>query len=112
MASSFRPTNLLLELPEQQSASLLASDKPVKLSADQTLFMAGDPGDGCYQVDEGLLKVSMVSPTGAERILAVLGPGSIVGDLALIDGRPRSASVMALRECKLRFVSRSAFETI
>jgi CRP-like cAMP-binding protein len=112
MASSFRPTNLLLELPEQQSASLLASAKPVKLSADQTLFMAGDPGDGCYQVDEGLLKVSMVSPTGAERILAVLGPGSIVGDLAMIDGRPRSASVTALRECKLRFVSRSAFQTI
>ncbi|HET7848157.1 MAG TPA: Crp/Fnr family transcriptional regulator [Pseudolabrys sp.] len=112
MASSFRPTNLLLDLPEQLSTSLLASAKPVRLSADQTLFMAGDPGDGCYQVDEGLLKVSMVSPTGAERILAVLGPGSIVGDLAMIDGRPRSASVTALRECRLRFVSRSAFEAI
>jgi CRP-like cAMP-binding protein len=54
----------------------------------------------------------MVSPTGAERILAILGPGSIVGDMAMIDGRPRSASVAALRDCKLSFVSRSAFEAV
>ncbi len=112
MASTFRPTNLLLDLPERLAASLLASAKPIKLSSDQTLFVAGDPGDGCYRVDEGLLKVSMVSPTGAERILAVLGPGSIVGDIAMIDGRPRSASVTALRDCKLSFVSRTAFEAI
>jgi CRP-like cAMP-binding protein len=54
----------------------------------------------------------MVSPAGAERILAILGPGSIVGDMAMIDGRPRSASVSALRDCKLSFVSRAAFETV
>ncbi|HEX5507497.1 MAG TPA: Crp/Fnr family transcriptional regulator [Pseudolabrys sp.] len=112
MVSSSRPTNLLLDLPEGLSSSLLANAKAVKLSADATLFVAGDPGDGCYRVDEGLLKVSMVSPTGAERILAVLGPGSIVGDLAMIDGRPRSASVTALRDCKLSFVSRRAFEAL
>jgi CRP-like cAMP-binding protein len=112
MASPLRPPDLLSDLPERLSASLLSGAKPVKLAADEILFLAGDPGDGCYRVDEGLLKVSMVSPTGAERILAILGPGSIVGDMAMIDGRPRSASVTALRDCKLRFVSRSAFEAI
>jgi len=112
MASTLRPPDLLSDLPERLSASLLSGAKPVKLAADEILFLAGDPGDGCYRVDEGLLKVSMVSPTGAERILAILGPGSIVGDMAMIDGRPRSASVSALRDCKLRFVSRSAFEAI
>ena len=61
-------------------------------------------------MNEGLLKVSIASPSGDERILAILGSGSIVGDMAMVDGRPRSASVSALRDCKLSFVSRAAFE--
>jgi CRP/FNR family transcriptional regulator, cyclic AMP receptor protein len=112
MAVAPRPTDLLSDLPEQLSAGLLANAKPVKLAADEILFLSGDPGDGCYRLNEGLLKVSMVSPKGAERILAILGPGSIVGDMAMIDGRPRSASVSALRDCKLSFVSRSSFESV
>ena len=103
-------TNLLADLPDRLSAGLLDHAIAKHIAADETLFLAGDPGDGFYRLDEGLLKVSIASATGAERILAILGPGSIVGDLAIIDGLPRSASVSALRDCKLRFVSRKAFE--
>jgi CRP/FNR family cyclic AMP-dependent transcriptional regulator len=110
--SSLRTIDLLSDLPERLSSTLLANAKPVKLSADEVLFLAGDPGDGCYRLEEGLLKVSMDSPSGAERILAILGPGAIVGDMAMIDGRPRSASVSALRDCKLSFVRRAAFEVV
>ena len=112
MASPVRPTDLLSDLPERLSSILLANAKPVKLAADEVLFLAGDPGDGCYRLEEGLLKVSMLSPSGAERILAILGPGAIVGDMAMIDGRPRSASVSALRDCRLSFVSRTVFEGV
>jgi CRP-like cAMP-binding protein len=76
------------------------------------LFVAGDPGDGCYQVEEGLLKVVALSPSGSERILAILGPGALVGELSMIDGLPRSASVAAIREAKLSFVSRSVFDAV
>jgi CRP/FNR family cyclic AMP-dependent transcriptional regulator len=103
--------DLFSDLPERLSSGLLANAKPVNLAADAILFLAGDPGDGCYRVNEGLLKVSIASHAGVERILAILGPGSIVGDMAMIDRRPRSASVSALRDCKLSFVSRAAFET-
>jgi CRP-like cAMP-binding protein len=74
------------------------------------LFTAGEAADGLYQIEEGLVKVSIGAASGAERILAILGPGAIVGDLAIIDGLPRSASVTALRDCKLRFVSRAQFD--
>jgi CRP-like cAMP-binding protein len=104
------PVNLLSDLPDRLSAGLLANAVSRQLAADEVLFLAGDPGDGFYRVDEGLLKVAITSASGAERILAILGPGAIVGDLAIIDGKPRSASVTALRDCKLRFVSRAAFE--
>ncbi|MGB7034873.1 MAG: Crp/Fnr family transcriptional regulator, partial [Xanthobacteraceae bacterium] len=66
--------------------------------------------DGCYRVDDGLLKVTMVSRSGSERILAFLGTGAIVGELSMIDGRPRSASVVTVRAAKLSFLSRAAFE--
>jgi CRP/FNR family transcriptional regulator, cyclic AMP receptor protein len=57
-----------------------------------------------------LLKVVLTFSEGKERILAMLGPGSIVGELALIDGGPRSASVFAIKDCELSFISRAAFE--
>lgn len=112
--ASARPagTNLLSDLPGRLAAPLLAGATARNLAAEEVLFMAGDPGDGLYRVDEGLLKVSIASASGAERILAILGPGSIVGDLAIIDGLPRSATVTALRDCKLRFLSRAAFEKL
>jgi CRP-like cAMP-binding protein len=52
----------------------------------------------------------MVSRAGTERILAFLGSGAIVGELSLIDGLPRSASVVAVRSAQLSFLSRGAFE--
>jgi len=104
------PTDLLSNLPDWLSAGLLANAIPRSLAADKVLFLAGDPGDGFYRVDDGLLKVSIASPTGTERILAILGPGSIVGELAMLDGLPRSASVVAVRNSELQFVSRAKFE--
>jgi CRP/FNR family transcriptional regulator, cyclic AMP receptor protein len=102
--------SLLSGLPEHLSANLFTSTTRVALSADEVLFLAGDAGDGCYRVEEGLLKVTMVSRAGSERILAFLGPGAIVGELSIIDGLPRSASVVAVRDASLSFLSRAAFE--
>jgi CRP/FNR family cyclic AMP-dependent transcriptional regulator len=107
-----QPENLLTVLPPEMSAALFAAARPHSLKADQTLFTAGDPGDGCYRVEQGLLKVTVVSPSGGERILAILGPGALVGELAMIDAQPRSASVVAARDSELRFISRTSFEGI
>ena len=104
--------NLFSVLPSALSASLFREARVVRLAPQQMLFIAGDPGDGCYQVEEGLLKVVALSPSGGDRILAILGPGELVGELSMIDGLPRSASVTALRESKLSFVSRSVFNTV
>src|SRR5437870_5290225 len=105
-----RPESLLAALPAELSHSLFAKARPVSLAASETLFVAGDEGDGCYRIEEGLLKASVAAVTGGERILAILGPGAVVGELSVIDGGPRSASVTALRDSKLSFVGRSAFE--
>ena len=104
-------SGILPNLPIQFSGRLLANSKPQSLAEREVLFRAGDVADGCYRLEQGLLKVSIASPQGDERILTVLGPGSIVGELAIIDGGPRSATVVAIRDCKLSFISREAFLT-
>ena len=97
-----------IDLPEL-SANLLAKPTACHLVAGETLFRVGEDGDGCYRLDKGVLKVIITSPSGDERILGIIGPGSIVGELAIIDGRPRSAPVIAARDCDLSFISRAVF---
>jgi len=105
------PDTLLSALPAELIRGLFGKARVISVPADQMVFLSGDAGDGCYRIEEGLLKVSVVASEGAERILAILGPGSIVGELSMIDSTARSASVAALRDSKLSFVSRATFET-
>ncbi len=97
-------------LPTHLSRELFARAKVVRLPAGQVLFREGDCGDGCYRVEDGVLKLTMVSKSGTERILAFRGPGAIVGELAILDGLPRSMSAVAVRDTVLNFLSRTAFE--
>jgi len=100
----------LSELPVDLWAKLFASAKLVRLVAGDILFRAGASGDGCYRIERGLLKVTIVSGSGGERILAFLGQGAIVGELSIVDGLPRSATVMAVHETMLGFLSPTEFE--
>src|SRR6516165_4444515 len=106
-----RPTDqsLLSRLPGHFLTQLFGRATSVRLKAGEVLFLVGDAGDGCYRVDDGLLKVTMVSHTGKERILAFRGPGAIVGEMSIIDRLPRSANVVAVRPAVLGFVSRTDF---
>jgi CRP-like cAMP-binding protein len=108
--SSHRPTHLLSGLGCDLLTELFAQARPQRLAAGQMLFAAGDDGDGCYRVETGLLKVTLMSPSGSERILAVVGAGAVVGELSMIDTAPRSTSVCALRDSELGFVSRTDFD--
>ena len=63
---------LLTGLPEHFVANLFSRATTIRLKADEVLFLAGDAGDGCYRVEDGLLKVMMMSRAGSERILAFL----------------------------------------
>ncbi len=107
----FRRNNqFVTALPEALSSGLFARAARIRLAADELLFSAGDEGDGCYRVERGLVKLSILSPDGGERILDVLGPGSIVGELSMVDGAPRSTAVYAVNDSELSYVSRAAFK--
>lgn len=103
---------LLSELPNDLVGDLFAIATSVRVEAGKALFLAGEDGDGCYRVEQGLLKVTIASRSGDERILTFLGPGAIVGELSMIDGLPRSASVIAIHDSSLRFVRRAAYKKL
>src|SRR5215469_16626132 len=96
-------------LPPEVVAKLFGQARPVALARNRTLFRAGDACDGCYQIIDGLVKITILAEH-RERILAIQGPGALVGELSLIDGARRSAAVTAIRDSRLAFVSREAFE--
>src|ERR1700756_5737593 len=97
-------------VPEALSPHRFHAAQARHLKAGERLFAIGDPGDGCFLLEQGLLKATVASHLGEERIIAILGPGAIVGELSMIDGLPRSASVVAMQDCVLRFVSREALQ--
>jgi CRP/FNR family cyclic AMP-dependent transcriptional regulator len=112
MATSIHkpPHAILPSLPKHLSARLFGAATQHHLKAGEPLFVAGDSGDGCYRLERGLLKVVITSAFGDERIVAIIGPGEIAGELAIIDGQPRSASVFAVKDSELSFISRKDFE--
>lgn len=73
----------------------------------QLIFHQGDPGEALYVVVEGLVKVVVASPEGAEVLLVTLGPPDTFGELALIDGGPRSASVEVVENTRLLVLTRT-----
>lgn len=65
------------------------------------VFHEGDRSDACYIVRSGDLRVTREHPDGRAIALATLGPGDIFGELAMLDGEARSASVESLTDCEL-----------
>jgi len=76
-------------------------------SAGQIICHQGDLGDHLYVVLDGLAKVVFTSERGDEMVLNILGPGEIFGELALLDGSPRSASVVTLQPTSVFILARN-----
>jgi predicted acylesterase/phospholipase RssA len=87
---------------------LAADAKPVRVLAGEWVLREGDTADDLFVVVRGRLRVA--SGSGAEeRTLRVLGPGAAIGELALLTGAPRSASVQAVRDSTLLRLPRGPF---
>ena len=75
---------------------LLDQQRPLSAPADQTLLLFQDEGEGLLLIRSGLAKVRAFAGDGSEVVMAVLGPGDLLGDMAVLLGGVRSADVVAL----------------
>lgn len=73
----------------------------VNLSKGQILFHEGDRGERLYIITDGKMKLGHTSSDGRESLLAVLGPGELLGELSLFDPGPRTATATALTDVSL-----------
>ena len=76
---------------------------------DQVIILAEEEGDALFIIADGQVKVSIVSEDGREVILSLLGEGAVFGELSLLDGKPRSANVVATQDTELYMVRRADF---
>ncbi len=83
----------------------------VRLEAGRILFTEGDEGELLYVVSNGELAVTK-EVDGVERELVVLPAGAFVGELSMLNGEPRSATVKARTDCVLRVYDRNSFESL
>jgi CRP/FNR family transcriptional regulator, cyclic AMP receptor protein len=88
-----------LSAPELERIAQVAV--PRSFPADTRVFQEGDPGDSCYIVRAGSCRVTREHSDGRAITLANLGPGAIFGELAMLDGEARSASVEATEQTEL-----------
>ncbi len=99
---------LLAGASEEALADLAADARPFRLLAGDWLLREGDKAEDLYVVVRGRLRV--VAQSGSEeRTLRILGPGASIGELALLTGAPRSASVQAVRDSTLLRLPRGPF---
>ena len=75
-------------------------------NSGEPIFHVGDPGQSMMVILVGTVRVSLPGPRGKGVILADLGAGELLGEVALLDGRERSADVTALTKCELLVLER------
>ncbi len=102
---------LFADLPEADLKRLCEEVEEVTLSSGQELFAEGSPGDRAYVVTKGELEVVKAS-TGREVLLNVLGPGEVVGEMALLEHKPRMASVRARTDSVLLAISQEQLDRL
>jgi CRP/FNR family cyclic AMP-dependent transcriptional regulator len=79
--------------------------------ADRVLVQQGDTSGDMFAVLQGRVKV-VTSVDGEEILLSIMGPGEVFGEIALLDGGARSATVMTLESCRLLVLPRAAFQSL
>jgi CRP/FNR family transcriptional regulator, cyclic AMP receptor protein len=108
--AGLRKRSVIFEaLSEEETTVIMQMARMVNHPARHTVFQEGEPGDHLLVVMHGRVKVSLVSPDGKEAILSILEPGDMFGEMALLDGEPRSATVTTMEKCSFLVLWRRDF---
>lgn len=88
---------------------IMALSQTVLLPSQHVVFTQGGIGEEMWVILTGRLKISVTRQDGPEIVLGLLGPGEIFGEIAMLDGRARSASAITLTPCELLGIHRKDF---
>jgi CRP-like cAMP-binding protein len=107
--SVLRQHPIFRELESDALDQLCRYAKPTTLKRGATIFSKGDPGSSLYAVISGTVKISVSSPDGRNAILNLISAGEIFGEVAVLDGRERTADATANTNCEILVIDRREF---
>jgi CRP/FNR family transcriptional regulator, cyclic AMP receptor protein len=98
---------LLRHLQPDEISRLAATASLTHHSANATIFQKGDPGDSMMAVVRGRVKICTYSADGKELVLNIIDRGGLFGEIAVLDGQPRSGDAVALEDTELLVLTRA-----
>jgi CRP/FNR family transcriptional regulator, cyclic AMP receptor protein len=99
-----------LRQPEVEKLAMLVERQ--SFASGDKIFSEGEPGRSIYLVDKGRVRISRTMPGLGEEALAILGPGSVFGEMAVLDQALRSADAMAHEDTELLVLDRKALDEL
>lgn len=108
----FRSSGLFRGMSDEEVREIVRTSNSRTLQAGESLFKQGDVAAALYIVESGELEVRAQSGFGEEVVLAMLGAGTVVGEMAILEGSSRSATVEALSDCRVFELSRDDFNAL
>ncbi len=109
---SLQNISLFAGLSEEALSGLAESLESIILKENEILFKKGDPGNALYIIWEGWVKAYAENSRGEEVVLNEFGPGESFGEMSLVDGRPRSATIEAIQPTRLLRLRQESFLNI
>ncbi len=107
-----RAQGVLGLLPERDLLTLLRQSSTRSMPKNRVLFRAGDEGRTVVLLLQGYVKLSTVASNGREVVLEIAGPGSIFGELAVLNGSPRQADATTLTSCRVMGIDGGLFRRL
>jgi CRP/FNR family transcriptional regulator, cyclic AMP receptor protein len=105
----FKRSPLFSCLGDKETDAMLAHAHTTLYEAGDEIFAKGDPGNSMMAVLKGRVQISAPSPDGRQMVLTIMHEGEVFGEIALIDGKERTADATALTDCELLVVPRHPF---
>ena len=101
---------LFSELTDEERARLAALLRARRYARGEVIFLEGDEGTALCLIAEGRIRIQLTGADGREVVINVYGPGEIFGEMALLDGEPRSADAIAQEPSRAYWLQRDDFQ--
>lgn len=111
-AALIRGHFLFSEIEPRLLDSLVRTSRVQRLARGEVLFRQGDEGGALYAVSSGAIRISVTGAEGKELTLALMEPGDVFGEIALLDGLQRTADARAVEKSELVVIHRADFLTL
>jgi CRP-like cAMP-binding protein len=100
---------LFSDLPEEERERLGRLLRPRRYARGEVIFLEGDQGTALCLIAEGRIRIQLTGTDGREVVITVYGAGEIFGEMALLDGEPRSADAIAQDAARVFWLQREDF---